>query len=196
MNKIQQDLFDFFSNKETYKRTEKLIESFQEFQQDLFVSFWDKLAKHVTEYLNIPEWKVCHETHRINKGTSRIFISHVNDERYLLYFQIYCTKDELIYGLDYEHNSNPLDINSIYNEAHIDKFKEEGWEFGSIEKGWMPLYYDLDAFNFKSNKVFEKFLADQIDITISQISDKIFKDFSEDIQGFIIRKLKDKGVIK
>lgn len=111
-----------------------------------------------------------------------------------MYYEIYCKKSETIYGINYERGSNPLDINKIYKELHIAKFKEEEWKFGPLEKGWMPLYYETDL-NFKNLNVYKKFLIDQIDEAISQIGNQMLRDFTPDIQKFIIQQLKASKVI-
>lgn len=195
MSKINQEIFEFFNNKETFKKTERLLDSFNEFQQELFIQFWNKLYDYIKTNLKLKNWVVEHETYRLDYDGSYILIRHEKDNNYFLYFNIYCKSGAAGYGIMYEKESNPLNIEKLYSELQIEKYKVKEWKFGPLKKSWMPLYYELKLCVFKEPKSFERILPDLINETIKQIGDQIIKDFDLDLQNYIIKKLTEVGII-
>lgn len=191
MSKMSQEIFDFFNNKETYRKTERLVESFNEFQQELFLQFWNKLYEYIKSNFKLNGWVVEVETYKLENETSYILIRHEKDINYLLFFKIYCKKSDSGYGIECEKESNPLDIEKIYLELQVEKFKNQGWKFGPIKKSWMPLYYPMKSCYFKDSKSFEILLPDQIDESIKQIGDEFINGFDSDLQNYIIKKLNE-----
>lgn len=195
MSKMSKEIFEFFNNRETFKKTEKLLESFNEFQQELFIQFWNNLYDYIRSNLKLKNWVVEHETNRLDSEGSYILIRHQNDIKYFLYYNFYCKINAAGYGIKYEKESNPLDIEKLYEELQTEKYREKEWKFGTIKKSWMPLYYNLESYLFKEPKSFEKLLPDQVEDTIKQIGDQFINDFDLDLQNYIIKKLKDAKVI-
>ena len=81
MSKINQEVFDFFSSRDTLKKTERLIETFDEFKQELFSKFWEQLYVYMEKNLKVTNWEVKYEILRIDEDTSSINIVQLMTKR-------------------------------------------------------------------------------------------------------------------
>jgi hypothetical protein len=196
MPQMNQQLMDFFSNSETYKKTEKLVESFSEFQQELFTVFWEQLFNHLKQSVNDKDWIVERKTIKLNEGESSITIRHINDANTILSYCILCSKKEACFGVYIEADPNIQNDSLLYNELHNLKIENIDWDKLDYGKSQMPLYKNMNQLNFKNSKVYERFLPNQIDFTVMDISNLVLNGFTEEIKEFIVTKLRNIKIIK
>lgn len=189
MAKMNTELFNLLSEPKTFDITIELIEQFDNFRNQLFNSFWNKLMVYLNQSDELSSWK-------INSSEGDIMhseISFFQEENDPVYFYLYYrqnkfgTSAEFVYGIGCMKESL-ANVNEIYDEAKI--FKKDGWKIGNLNTGSMPIWYTCESINFSINKNLKEILPINVDSYAKETADMIISDFTDEIKDFIIKHCK------
>lgn len=187
MKKNNSEIYDLISEPKMFDATIELLAEFENFKNDIFIEFWNKLIQVFEECELLSDWKIVAGS---EKDFSYSTISFINRKykQSKIYYHIYFKPTEFIYGIAFDESNIPKKLEDLYIESK--RFKEYQWRMGNKNNFEMPIFKSVKGIDLRDNREFKKLLSVSVDDTVKDIFDEIMSGFTKEVQNLIIYHLK------